>query len=283
MQIKIENLSFSYKSPWSAPKEVLTNVSLTIAAGEMLALVGPSGSGKTTLMQHLTGLLKPDTGRICVDGQDIWQGSSLNTLRRRIGLVFQFPETQLFGETVLEDVVFGPRNLGLAEGEVRERAELAMQQVDLDVAEVGERSPLHLSEGERRRVALAGVLSMQPECLALDEPTAGLDAAGTRIVLDVLRQQHRQGRTIILVSHDIALVSALLHRIVVLNDGRVHFDGKKEDLFKDQAHLAAAGIVPPKARRIACALKRMGLVATEELYSFAEIKNQLDRHRPIAE
>ncbi len=246
MNLQIQNLSFRFSSFGSSAKPVLNNINLEIHKGEFLALVGPSGSGKTTLMQHLTGLLKPESGQILVNEQNIWEkGFSFTELRRKIGLVFQFPETQLFEDSVYKDVAFGPRNLGFPENEVCDRVKDAIQNVGLDFNKYKNRIPFRLSEGEKRRVAIAGVLALQPEFLVLDEPTAGLDYLGVQAVTGLLQGYHAQGKTILLISHNLDLVAALVARVVVISGGEIQFDGLKSELFQNQSLLHSIGLSIP--------------------------------------
>ncbi len=276
MNIHIENLSFKYKSFGSGLNSTLSQINLKINKGEFLSLVGPSGSGKTTLMQQITGLLKPDSGRILINGVDLWAKSTSKTqIRRKIGLVFQFPEMQLFEETVYEDVAFGPRNLGLAENEIKRRVRQAIESVYLDYDKFKDRVPIHLSEGEKRRVAIAGVLAMEPECLVLDEPTAGLDNFGVQAVINLLKDFHAKGRTVILISHNLDLVGALVDRIVVICAGKLQFDGHKRHLFRKCEFLESVGLFVPRIQNISFSLKQTGLVNSEEIYTVADLKREI--------
>ena len=275
MKIKIENVSFRYKSPGAGPDAILNDVNLEIDSGSMLAIVGPSGSGKSTLMQHLNGLLTPDAGRVLVDGVELAKMKHLTDIRRRIGLVFQFPETQLFAETVYDDVAFGPRNLGLDDREVKSRVVAALESMGLDPARFGSRAPLHLSEGEKRRVAIAGVLALQPECLVLDEPTAGMDHQGVAALMQILQNLHAQGTTVLLISHDLDMVVAIAERIVILDSGQILFDGTRSSLLGNGNVLRAVGLELPRAATVARALKKNGLVTTETLFTVEEIKREL--------
>jgi len=247
LEIRLENVWYRYDGVLAPDVDVLRDVSLTIGQGEFVGLVGRSGSGKTTLLQHFTALLVPTRGRVLVDGVDVNQrGVDLAEIRRRIGLVFQFPEMQLFEETVAKDVAFGPRNLGLAEEAVDERVRTALQQVGLDPGVFWNRSPHRLSEGEKRRVALAGVLAMQPEVLVLDEPTAGLDPRGTATIEGILVGLHAQGKTIVLVSHNMDLVARRCQRVVALQRGKVVFDGPKGAFFEDERLVHELGLKLPR-------------------------------------
>ena len=278
MNIAIDGLSFRYKGLGSATKDVLADVNLEIGTAEFLALIGPSGSGKTTLMQHLTGLLKPDKGTILIEGSDLWAKEVSQTqTRRRIGLVFQFPETQLFEETVYDDVAFGPRNLDLPEDEVKRRAIDAIEAVSLDFGQFKDRSPIHLSAGEKRRVAIAGVLAMKPDVLVLDEPTVGLDYRGSKAVLGALREFQAQGKSLLLISHDLDLVVSLVERIVLINDGRIVYDGPKRDLLRNEQILVSAGMVLPRTQRFVSWLRELDLIESDEIYSREEIKQEIRR------
>ncbi|MBC7186719.1 MAG: energy-coupling factor transporter ATPase [Calditrichaeota bacterium] len=251
MRLTLDNVSYRYRQAAPGARVALDRVSLEIKEREFVALVGPSGSGKTTLIQHFTGLLRPTAGRVLVDGQELPErGPALTALRRRIGLVFQFPELQLFEETVFDDVAFGPRRLGLSEQEIATRVEWALRAMGLDPAAFASRSPHRLSEGEKRRVAVAGVLAMDPEMLVLDEPTAGMDPASVRRIADVLRNLHDAGKTIVLVSHNIDLVYRLAQRVIVLATGRVVFDGPKEELVAHEALLVRHGLALPRLLRV---------------------------------
>lgn len=242
-------------------------------------MIGPSGSGKTTLMQHFTGLLKPDHGRVVFEGKDIWgKECNLTSLRRKVGLVFQFPEKQLFAETVYEDIAFGPKNLSLDESEIRERVRSAMERVQLEFETFAERSPFSLSEGEKRRAALAGVLVMQPEMLILDEPTAGLDHKGVNAMLDILHDFHSRGKTLLLISHNLDLVGILASRVLVLNEGQMRFDGSIRDLFNDSELLQSLGLERPRLQVIVQKLKQNGWLKTEAIYSVEHLKKELVKH-----
>ncbi|MFQ5823051.1 MAG: ATP-binding cassette domain-containing protein [bacterium] len=279
MNIKIENLYFKYKTLGVSSNYALEDINLIINDGEFLALVGPSGSGKSTLLQHFTGLLKPDKGRILVDGLDILaKDTSLTKLRRRIGLVFQFPETQLFEETVFDDVAFGPQNLGLPSDEIKLRVKEALNRVDLNFQKYKSRSPIQLSEGEKRKAAIAGILAMKPEFLALDEPTAGLDSKGVQAVIRILKNLHVQGKSILLISHNLDLVNSLVERIVLLKAGKICFDGHKRDLFNSHQILESIGMALPRIQYVVKTLKQMGLFNAIELYSLQEIKKELAKN-----
>ncbi len=247
MEIRLENVWYRYDGVLASDRDVLRGVSLKIQQGEFVGLVGRSGSGKTTLLQHFTALLAPVRGRVLVDGVDInRRGVDLADIRRRIGLVFQFPEMQLFEETVAKDVAFGPRNLGLPEEAVEKRVCEALEQVGLAPEVFRDRNPHRLSEGEKRRVALAGVLAMRPEVLVLDEPTAGLDPKGTATIEKILVELHGQGKSIVLVSHNMDLVARRCQRIVALREGEVVFDGPRGTFFENEHLVHQLGLKLPR-------------------------------------
>jgi len=239
----------------------LRGVDLVVRRGECLGLVGPTGSGKSTLVQHFNGLLRPTEGRVVVDGVEVRPGSpAVRDVRRKVGLLFQYPEHQLFEATVFDDVAFGPRNLGLDPEEVAERVRESLQWVGLDPDRFGSRSPFSLSGGERRRVAIAGVLAMRPQVLILDEPTAGLDPAGRREILARIRELHRKARlTVVLISHSMDDVARLCQRVVVLHQGRVFLDAPVREAFAQADRLRGIGLDVPRATDVLLRLRAAGL------------------------
>ncbi|MCD6169252.1 MAG: energy-coupling factor transporter ATPase [Candidatus Latescibacteria bacterium] len=256
VKISTHNLSHIYNNGLPTHKEALSGVNIDIKEGEFLALVGPIGSGKTTLAQHFNGLLKPTSGQIKIEGQDLWKkGINLQKVRQKVGLIFQFPEFQLFEEKVGEDVAFGPRNLGIAEEEVEQRVRRALEAVELDFDSFSQRSPMHLSQGEKRRVAIAGVLAMDPEVIVLDEPTVGLDLRGTKQMVRILRDLHRQGKTIVLISHNMDLVAQVSKRITVLSEGKVVLSGSLKDVFSYSDIIVSIGLELPQIIGIAKGLR----------------------------
>ncbi|MFQ5707651.1 MAG: ATP-binding cassette domain-containing protein [bacterium] len=272
-------MSFRFKALGASPRNALDRVDLEIESGEFLALVGASGSGKTTLMQHLTGLLQPDQGRVLIDGVDLRAKSTrLDQIRRRVGLVFQFPESQLFETTVYDDVAFGPRNLELTDQEIEHRVRQALQLVALNFQQFKERSPLFLSEGEKRRVAIAGIIAMQPEFLALDEPTAGLDYSGVQAVTKIMKSLHARGTSILLISHSLELVAALVPRVVVLRAGKIIFDGTPTELFDQPGVLQATGLEVPRIQKLAKMLRERGWIdSNETCFDLPKLKQALAR------
>lgn len=247
MQIELRDVTFRYDGLLAHERPVLRNVSLRIGPGESVGIVGPSGSGKTTLVLHFTGLLQPTRGQVLVNGVDLRSDEvDLVEIRRRIGIVFQFPELQLFEETVWEDVAFAPRNLGLPPDAVDERVSEALRRVGLDPERFAARNPHQLSEGERRRVAIAGVLAMTPEVLVLDEPTAGLDPSGVRTIERMLSDFCSGGRTVVVVSHQMDFIARSCRRIVALHQGQIVYDGDRRGFFEDEDFVRSIGLEMPR-------------------------------------
>ena len=277
MPIQVEHLTHTYMTDSPFAATALEDVSLTIEDGELIGLLGHTGSGKTTLVQHLNGLLKPTSGKVVVDGLDITEKDvSLLEVRRRVGLVFQYPEYQLFEETVAKDVAFGPKNLGLSEQEVDERVRYALQEVGLVYEEIAERSPFELSGGQMRRVAIAGVLAMRPKTLILDEPTAGLDPAGRRSILGMIRELHAAGGlTVVMVSHNMDDISSLATRLVVMSRGRMVLTGTPREVFQHRELLESIGLGIPQAAELTQQLIAEGYPLPADLYTPAEVAEAL--------
>lgn len=273
MQIEFRQVHYHYQGPFTGNHKALENINLTISDNELIALVGPTGSGKTTLIQHLNGLLRPTAGKVVIDTQDLTNKKlDLTALRRKIGLVFQFPEAQLFEETVFADVAFGPKNLGLTPPQIETAVSSALQQVNLNPHQFGPRSPFHLSEGEKRRVAIAGVLAMNPVLLALDEPTAGLDPSGVHIIENILCQLHRNGKTILLITHNMDLVARIAHRVIALKKGKIIWDGDKKAFFADAQILGSAGLDLPRIVKILDRYRGKGLELDRDIFSLADLQ-----------
>ena len=274
MPIVIEHLNYVYMSGGPYETHALDDVSLTIGDGEFVGLIGHTGSGKSTLVQHLNGLLLPSSGKITVDGLDIAdKATDRRAIRRKVGLVFQYPENQLFEETVEKDIAFGPRNLGLDEAEIDRRVKDAMRKVALDYDALHERSVFELSGGQMRRVAIAGVLAMEPRTLVLDEPCAGLDPRGREEILGLIRDLHRDtGATIVMVSHSMDDVASLAERVIVMNHGKVAMDGAPRDVFSRGAELRAIGLDVPQAVLLADRLRERGFDVPQGVYRVEEIK-----------
>ena len=277
MPIQVEHLTHTYMTDSPFAATALEDVSLTIEDGELIGLLGHTGSGKTTLVQHLNGLLKPTSGRVVVDGLDITEkGVSLLEVRRRVGLVFQYPEYQLFEETVAKDVAFGPKNLGLSEQEVDQRVRFALREVGLAYDEIAQRSPFELSGGQMRRVAIAGVLAMRPGTLILDEPTAGLDPAGRRSILGMIRELHAAGGlTVVMVSHNMDDISSLATRLVVMSRGRMVLTGEPRQVFQHRELLSSIGLGIPQAAELTQQLIAEGYPLPADLYTPAEVAEAL--------
>lgn len=276
MSIKLEDVSYQYKD--ENVRKALSHVNLEINKGEFVGIVGHTGSGKSTLIQHFNGLMKPSSGRVLFDGQDIHEaGYSLKSLRGKVGLSFQYPEHQLFEVTVLEDVSFGPKNLGLSEDEVRRRAKEALNVVGMK-EKYYQKSPFELSGGQKRRVAIAGILAMQPEYFILDEPTAGLDPIGRDSILELLRTLHQErGITIILVSHSMEEIANYVDRILVMDKGRLKFDDTPRKVFQHKKELEEMGLSAPFYSYLADDLKEKGFLDqdTEAAITLAEAKEQI--------
>lgn len=274
MPIVIEHLNYVYMSGGPYETHALDDVSLTIEDGEFVGLIGHTGSGKSTLVQHLNGLLLPTSGTITVDGLNIAdKATDRRAIRRKVGLVFQYPENQLFEETVEKDIAFGPKNLGLDDAEIVRRVRDAMRKVALDYDALHERSVFELSGGQMRRVAIAGVLAMEPRTLVLDEPCAGLDPRGREEILGLIRDLHRDtGATIVMVSHSMDDVASLAERVIVMNHGRVAMDGTPREVFSRGAELRAIGLDVPQAVLLADKLRERGFDVPQGVYRVEEIK-----------
>lgn len=258
-------------SPWA-----LRNVSLTVRRGEFLGLAGHTGSGKSTLVQHLNGLIRPQEGSVCALGLDLANKKDAAAVKAKVGVVFQYPERQLFAETVAQDVAFGPHNLGLSQAEVARRVASSLARVGLDLATVGDKSPFELSGGQQRRVAFAGVLAMEPEVLVLDEPMAGLDPAARRDFLGLIGRLHREGLTVVMVSHSMDDLANCCDRIVVMNEGAVFAEGTPTQVFARADELKSIGLGVPAAQRMALALAQAGVpLRCDKLYTVEALADEL--------
>ena len=261
MSIQVRNLSYIYNEGLASETVALDNINFDIYDGEVAGIIGHTGSGKSTLLQQLNGLLKPHGGTIIVGGTDITRpGISMRDVRRRVGLVFQYPEYQLFEETVALDVAFGPKNLGLREDEVDERVRDALELVGLDYDEVAGRSPFELSGGQKRRVAIAGVIAMKPQVLILDEPTAGLDPGSHDEIMAMIRKVHESQQNIILfVSHNMEDVAALSDKVMVMDRGKLITVGTPKEVFRQRDRLAAIALDVPPVTEMMFQLKERGI------------------------
>ena len=258
-------------SPWA-----LRDVSLTVRRGEFLGLAGHTGSGKSTLVQHLNGLIRPQEGSVCALGLDLSSKKGAAAVKAKVGVVFQYPERQLFAETVAQDVAFGPRNLGLPQDEVVRRVATSLARVGLDLAAIGDKSPFELSGGQQRRVAFAGVLAMEPEVLVLDEPMAGLDPTARRDFLELIDRLHREGLTVVMVSHSMDDLANCCDRIVVMNEGAVFADGTPAQVFAHANELKSIGLGVPAGQRMALSLVQAGVpLRCDKLYTVEALADEL--------
>lgn len=279
MPIEVSHLTHCYSEGSALRTVALDDVSFRIENGEFVGIIGHTGSGKSTLVQHLNGLLKPTSGHVLVDGEDL-NGEHVNrrALRQRIGLVFQYPEYQLFEETVAKDIAFGPKNQGLTAAEIDERVRYAMECVHLDYQKYAERSPFELSGGQMRRVAIAGVLAMKPSVLILDEPTAGLDPRGRDRILGMLEELHtRENVTILMVSHSMDDMARLASRLIVMSDGKVVADGTPREIFMQEDMMTSIGLDIPEAARLCARLRAKGYDLPADLFRPEQLKEQLLR------
>ena len=278
--LQVQDLTHTYSAGTPFEHTALENINFTVHRGEFIGIIGHTGSGKSTLMQHLNGLLKPTSGKILLDGKDIWADKKLTRQARfRVGLVFQYPEYQLFEETVYKDIAFGPSNMGKTGEEldrcVREAARLAGIRDDQL-----QKSPFELSGGQKRRVALAGVMAMEPDVLILDEPTAGLDPAGRENLMANIRDYHQNhGGTVILVSHSMDEIARNVDRILVLKNSRVLMSGTPAEVFARAEELISAGLDVPQVTRVARALHARGLDVDPAVYTVEDLERQLLRLR----
>lgn len=261
MSIRVEHLTHIYDKGMPTQSVALDDISFTAEDGQFVGVIGHTGSGKSTLLQHLNGLLKPDSGRVIVGDVDISApGTSMVEIRKRIGLVFQYPEYQLFEETVAKDVAFGPKNLGLSQEQIEERVREAIELVGLDYETIKDRSPFELSGGQKRRVAIAGVVAMRPEVLILDEPTAGLDPKAHKDVLTMVEEVHRRtGNITIFVSHNMADIARLSDKIVVIDSGRLVTVGTPKEVFSRKDELRAVGLDLPPVTEFTESLREKGI------------------------
>lgn len=276
MSIKIKNLTHIYNEGMPFEKIALEDINIEIQTGEFVGIIGHTGSGKSTLIQMFNGLLKPTRGDVLVNDQNIHhEKANKKEIRQKVGLVFQYPEYQLFEMTVKDDVAFGPKNLGLTEEEVKARVKYALDAVGLDESYY-EKSPFELSGGQKRRVAIAGVLAMNPETLILDEPTAGLDPKGRNELFEQLQKMHRElGLTIILISHSMEDVARYVEKLFVLYKGKIAYQGTPREVFANGKKLEEIGLAMPQIRYVMEALKAKGMPITEDVLTVEEAANKL--------
>ncbi|WP_019124825.1 energy-coupling factor transporter ATPase [Peptoniphilus grossensis] len=278
--IEIKNLTHIYSEGLPFEKKAIDDINLKIEENEFIGLIGHTGSGKSTFIQHLNGLLKPSSGEIIVDGMKVDKSSSnLTELRKKIGLVFQYPEYQLFEETIERDIAFGPGNLDLSEEEVLRRVKSSMDSVGLDYETYKDKSPFELSGGLKRRVAIAGVLAMEPKVLILDEPTAGLDPRGRDEILSEIKSIHEKRKiTVILVSHSMEDVAKIAERIIVMDKGKVFLDSNPREIFRNEDKLLSVGLGIPQITSLMRTLKKKGLDINEDSITVEEAKESLIKY-----
>lgn len=276
--IRTENLTHIYNKGTPFQMAAIDNVNIEIEKGELVGIIGHTGSGKSTLIQHLNGLLKPESGKIYLDGEDIWADKSkIRNVRFKVGLCFQYPEYQLFEETVYKDIAFGPTNMGLSEAEIDKRVREAANFVGLK-SEYLEKSPFDLSGGEKRRAAIAGVMAMQPEVLIMDEPTAGLDPKGRDRILSMLKEYREEtGSTVLLVSHSMEDVAKLATKVLVMNDSHAVMYGSVSEVYSKGEELSEMGLNVPQITRVFMGLKAKGFNVNEGIYTVEQGLNEIIR------
>ena len=274
--IKVENLTHTYSVGTPFEKTAIHNINVEFHPGELVAVIGHTGSGKSTFMQHMSGLLAPTSGRVYCDGEDIFATKeATRDVRFKVGLVFQYPEYQLFEETVYKDIAFGPKNMKLPESEIDERVREAAGFVGIS-EELFERSPLELSGGQKRRIAIAGVIAMRPKVLILDEPTAGLDPAGCEgIIKNILDYRAETGSTVLLVTHSMDDAARIADRLVVFHEGGIAMDGTPDEVFSRPAELTSMGLDVPQAAAIAQALRERGVELPGSIYTLEQLRAAL--------
>lgn len=283
MSLILNDVYYTYQPHTPYETHAIKNINLEIRQGEIIGLIGHTGSGKSTLVQHLNGLLKPTAGRVIVEGTEIQEkGVKLKEIRQKVGLVFQYPEHQLFEETVYADVAFGPKNLGLSPDTVEKRVRKALTMVHIDFERYKESSPFVLSGGEKRRVAIAGVLAMQPQYLILDEPTAGLDPRGRDEILDQIAELHeKDGITVVLVSHSMDDVARLVKRLVVMHQGEIVYNDEPRQVFKEFSKLREMGLDIPTVTKLMISLREKGWPVRSDVLTIEEAKEEILKYRKI--
>lgn len=276
--LKIEHLSHIYSAGTPFEKKAVDDVSFSAQRGEFIGLIGHTGSGKSTLIQHFNGLLKPTSGKIYINGEDIFQSKEMTRAARfAVGLVFQYPEYQLFEETVYADVAFGPKNMGLDKDEIDRRVRENCRIVGLS-EDVLDKSPFELSGGQKRRVALAGIFAMEPEVMVLDEPMAGLDPAGCADVFRFIKEYHeKHGTTILFVTHSMEYAAQMSERIIVMDHGHILMDGTPADIFSRSEELIEAGLDVPQVTQVFLELKKRGLPVDPSVYTVEQAADQLKK------
>ncbi len=276
--LETQNLTYIYSQGTPFEKIAIEDVNISVEKGEFIGIIGHTGSGKSTLVQHLNGLLKPSTGKVLLDGQDIHSDKSVTRQARfKVGLCFQYPEYQLFESTVYEDIAFGPKNMKLSKEEIKERVLTAAEFVGVR-KDMLEKSPFDLSGGEKRRVAIAGVMAMQPEILILDEPSAGLDPNGRKVISEMIEQYRKStGSTVIVVSHSMEDVAESADKVLVMNRGKVEYFTSVDEVFSNARHLVEIGLNVPEITKVLLRLKEQGYDVRTDIYSVGEAKTELLR------
>lgn len=280
MSIKVRNLTYIYDEGMPFENRAIDDISFDIEENDFVGLIGHTGSGKSTLIQHLNGLLKPSSGSIYINDFEITQKDiNLTEIRKRVGVVFQYPEYQLFEETIEKDIAFGPGNMGLDEDEIKKRVKASMEAVGLNYEEYREKSPFELSGGQKRRVAIAGVIAMDPEVLILDEPTAGLDPGGREEIFELIKKLHRERNiTVILSSHSMDDMAKLVKTLIVMNKGKIEFMGNPREVFNNNAHrLKEIGLDIPQVLELAIKLREKGFDIRQDIITPEEAKNEILR------
>ncbi len=279
MQIELQNVSFCYKqfgSSTDTGRAALNRINLKINHHELIGIVGPSGSGKTTLIQTLNGLLKPDQGTVLIDNQPaLYKGDFSHNWHKQVSIVFQFPEMQFFENSVYDEIAFALRNQNLPEQQISERVRNVSTTLEIFDENFQTRSPFNLSEGQKRRVAIASILVLEPEILMLDEPTAGLDYSGIQILKRVIQNIYNRNKTIIIVSHDVDFVAEMTQRIITLSEGRIGYDGPKQDFFLNENLISKSHLELPQIMKLAKKLKQQGKDIKYPVYSVEELKRSL--------
>ena len=274
--LKTEDLTYQYSIGTPFEKTAVDHVNLAIEEGAFVGIIGHTGSGKSTLIQHFNGLIRPTSGKIYLDGTDIWADkTNIRQVRFQVGLVFQYPEYQIFEDTVYKDIAFGPRNMGLSEAEIKERVEETAALVGLTQAQLNQ-SPFDLSGGQKRRVAIAGVMALRPKVLILDEPTAGLDPKGREDILREIRRYHKEtGRTVLLVSHSMEDMANCAEKILVMNAGKVFCYDTVENVFRQAKALQEIGLAVPQITRVCMQLREQGIPLSDDIYTVEAAYQQI--------
>lgn len=276
MQIKFENVAFTYDQGSKNPEMAIEDINFEVNQGEYICITGPTGSGKSTLVQHINGLLKPTRGRLLIDNREMeYKGSSLQKIRKKVGLLFQFPEEQLFEETIERDICFGPKKLGIKQEEINSRLKKVMNEVGLPYEEYKDISPMKISGGQKRRVALACILITDPEILILDEPTAGLDPGGKDEILKLIKTLNQKGRTIIKITHDLEDIAQFASRVIIMHQGKILLDGKPKEILTQLETLNNIKMASPEPYYISKELKKRGWDMASNIITWEELEKQI--------